>query len=195
MSRTSSFANCPSGPQTSAISWNLSTPSGVLAFLQTQLDQVERVVFMTMDDDLHFIPHDPRNGEPHIFQTSQESNVQAVGMMYRVLNKELLFEKLSDHSFNGVDLRVKFNVADSLMPVNDGTIGVHFVNGKPVLGKTGYDVEVNISVEWFSSLIMGVIDFKKLWMYRHVDVSEDSYVKVLNKLFHVSKKPETIEDF
>lgn len=46
--------------------------SGLLTFLQTQL---ERVVFMTMDDDLHFIPIDPRNGEPHIFQTSQESNV------------------------------------------------------------------------------------------------------------------------
>jgi hypothetical protein len=46
--------------------------TGLLTFLQTQL---ERVVFMTMDDDLHFIPIDPHNGEPHIFQTSQESNV------------------------------------------------------------------------------------------------------------------------
>jgi predicted acetyltransferase len=174
---------------------NSGTLSGLLAFLQTQLDQVERVVFMTMDDDLHFIPHDPRNGEPHIFQTSQESNVQAVGMMYRVLNKELLFEKLADHSFNWVDLKVKFNVADSFMPVNDGSIVVHFVNGKPVLGKTGYDVEVDINVEWFSSLVMGVIDFEKLWMYGHVQVSEESYVGVLDRLFHVAKKPETIEDF
>lgn len=169
--------------------------SGLLAFLQTQLDQVERVVFMVMDDDLHFIPHDPRNGEPHIFQTSQESNVQAVGMMYRVLNKELLFEKLADHSFNGVDLKVKLNVADSFLPVNDGEMVVHFFKGKPVLGKTGYDVEVSLPVEWFSSLVMGVIDFEKLWMYGHVDVSDESYVESLNRLFHVAKKPETIEDF
>ena len=102
---------------------------------------------------------------------------------------------LADHSFNGVDLKVKFNVADSFMPVNDGSIVVHFVNGKPVLGKTGYNVEVSINVEWFSSLIMGVIDFKKLWMYGHIEVSDDSYVKTLDRLFHVSKKPETIEDF
>ncbi len=168
---------------------------GTLAFLQTQLDQVERVVFMTMDDDLHFIPHDPRNGEPHIFQTSQESNVQGVGMMYRVLNKELLFKKLAPHSFNGVDLKVKFNVEDSFLPENDGSLVVHFAKGKPVLGKTSYDVEVSIPVEWFSSLIMGVIDFEKLWIYGNVDVSDESYVETLDKLFHVAKKPETTEDF
>jgi predicted acetyltransferase len=169
--------------------------SGLLAFLQTQLDQVERVVFLTMDDDLHFIPHDPRNGEAHIFQTSQESNVQAVGMMYRVINKELLFKKLSDHSFNGVELKVKFNVADSFLPENDGSVVIHFMEGKPLLGKPGYDVEVSIPVEWFSSLIMGVIDFEKLWMYGHVEVSDESYVETLDTLFHVAKKPETTEEF
>jgi predicted acetyltransferase len=146
--------------------------SELLAFLQTQLGQVERVVFLTMDDDLHFIPHDPRNGEPHIFQTSQESNVQAVGMMYRVINKELLFEKLGDHNFNGVDLKVKFNVADRFLSDNDGSVVVHFVDGKPVLGKSGHDIEVSIPVEWFSCLIMGVVDFEKLWMYGHVEVSD-----------------------
>lgn len=169
--------------------------SAMLGFLQTQLDQVERVVVITMDDDLHFIPHDPRNGEPHIFHTSQESNQQGVGMMYRVINKELFFEKLADHSFNGVDLRVKFNVADSFMPVNDGAIVVHFVDGKPVLGETGYDVEVDIDVEWFSSLVMGVVDFRKLWVYGLAEVSDEAYVDVLDRLFHVAKKPITTEDF
>lgn len=168
--------------------------SSLLAFLQTQLDQVEKVVFITMDDDFHFIPHDPRNGEPHIFYTSQESNIQAVGIMYRVINKELLFEKLSDHSFNDVDLKVRFDVEDTFLPVNDGSIVVHFENGKPKSGKS-YDVVVSLKVEWFSSLVMGVVDFEKLWMYGHIEISDDSYIEKLRKLFHVPKKPETIEEF
>ena len=167
----------------------------LLSFLQTQLDQVERIEFTTMDDDLHFIPHDPRNGEPHIFFTSQESNVQGVGMMYRVLNKDFLFKKLAAHNFNGVDIKVRFNVADSFLTENDGSIVVHFINGKAMLGQMEFDVEVDINVEWFSSLVMGVIDFEKLWMYGHAEVSDEFYVEKLDRLFHVAKKPETIEEF
>ncbi len=64
-----------------------------------------------------------------------------------------------------------------------------------MLGQTEFDVVVDINVEWFSSLVMGVIDFEKLWMYGHAEVSDESFVGTLNRLFHVSRKPETIEEF
>jgi len=86
-----------------------------------------------MDDDLHFLAKDPRNREPHIFFTSQESNVLGVGMMYRVLDKEGFIRKL-DHNFNGVSLNVRFNVVDSFLLSNHGSLVVHFEGGKPVLG-------------------------------------------------------------
>ena len=167
---------------------------GLLAFLQTQLDQVERIEFTAMDDDLHFLSDDPRNGEPHIFFTSQESNVQGVGMMYRVLDKEGFIREL-DHDFNGVSLNVRFNVKDTFLPSNNGSMVVHFEGGKPVIGESGCDVEVSLNVEWFSSLVMGVVDFRKLWLYGMVEVSDESYVEKLDTLFHVAKKPETIEEF
>ena len=59
---------------------------GLLGFLAAQLDQVERVVINTFDDDLHFVPLDPRDGAPGMFYTSQETNVQGVGIMYRVID-------------------------------------------------------------------------------------------------------------
>jgi len=89
-----------------------------------------------MDDDLHFLAKDPRNREPHIFFTSQESNVLGVGMMYRVLDKEGFIRKL-DHNFNGVSLNVRFNVVDSFLLSNHGSLVVHFEGGKPVLGGEG----------------------------------------------------------
>ncbi len=168
--------------------------SRLLAFLQTQLDQVDRVEFITLDDDLHYISSDPRNGTPHIFYINQESNVQGVGLMYRILNNKLFIEKLAPHDFNGVSLRVKFNVRDSFVPENDGPITVHFIDGKPSLGN-GFDVEVTLNVEYLSSLLMGVVDFRKLRTYGLVQASDEKYVETLDRLFHVVKKPETIEEF
>ena len=166
----------------------------LLAFLQTQLDQVERVVFMTHDDDLHYISKDPRNGAPHIFYINQESNVQGLGIMYRILDKKRFFKQLAPHSFNGENLRVKFCVEDSFVPENQGSITVHFRNGKPVVAD-GHDMEASLKIEYLSSLLMGVVDFRKLWMYGLVELSDESYLDQLDRLFHVRRKPETIEEF
>jgi predicted acetyltransferase len=170
--------------------------SGLMSFLGAQLDQVDRVVLNTQDDDWHFILKDPRNGVPHIFYTSQETNVQGVGIMYRVIDVRGIWEELADHSFNGVSLKVKFTVRDSFLPENDGAVVVHFTDGKPVVvDDGGYDVEATLDVAWFSSLIMGVVDFRKLWAYGRVTLSDVSYVELLNRLFHADRKPETIEEF
>jgi predicted acetyltransferase len=168
--------------------------SRLLAFLQTQLDQVDRIVFMTYDDDMHYVSRDPRNGVPHIFYINQESNVQGLGVMYRILNKEQFFKQLALHDFNGENIRVRFNVMDSFVPENDGPITVHFKEGRPVIAE-GYDVEVSLNIEYLSSLLMGVVDFKKLWTYNLLKVSDESYLDQLDRLFHVRKKPETIEEF
>jgi hypothetical protein len=42
---------------------------------------------------------------------------------------------------------------------------------------------------------MGVVDFRKLWAYGRVTLSDVSYVELLNRLFHADRKPETIEEF
>jgi hypothetical protein len=169
---------------------------GLLGFLAAQLDQVERVVINTFDDDLHFVPRDPRDGVPSMFYTSQETNVQGVGIMYRVIDARGVWEELEGHGFNGVSLRVKLTVRDSFLPENDGSVVVHFTEGSPkVVDDGGYDVEVGLDVAWFSSLIMGVVDFRKLWAYGMAEVSDESYVDTLDGLFHVDVKPETIEEF
>jgi len=169
---------------------------GLLGFLAAQLDQVERVVINTFDDDLHFVPRDPRDGAPSMFYTSQETNVQGVGIMYRVIDARGVWEELEGHGFNGVTLRVKLTVRDSFLPENDGSMVVHFTEGRPeVVEEDGYDVEVALDVAWFSSLVMGVVDFRKIWNYAMAEVSDESYVDPLDGLFHVDGKPETIEEF
>ncbi len=169
---------------------------GLMSFLAAQLDQVERIVLNTQDDCWHFLLGDPRDGVPNIFYTSQETNVQGVGIMYRVIDTRGIWKELTDHSFNGVSLRVKLTVRDSFVPENDGSVVVHFTDGKPEVVDGGdYDVEASMDISWFSSLVMGVVDFRKLRTYGRAEVSDESYVDTLDRLFHADKKPETIEEF
>ena len=169
---------------------------GLMSFLSVQLDQVDRVVLNTQDDDWHFILKDPRDGVPHMFYTSQETNVQGLGIMYRVIDTRGIWEELADHSFNGVSLRVKLTVRDSFIPENDGSVVIHFTDGKPkVVDGGGYDVEINLDVAWFSSLIMGVVGFRKLWMMGLTEASDEGYVDELDTLFWARSRPVTIEEF
>jgi predicted acetyltransferase len=165
----------------------------LLSFLHTQLDQVERIEFLTYDGDLHFLPKDPTDGSDHIFFINQQSNVQGLGIMYRILNKERFIEDLSSTRLNPETVRVRFMVNDSFLPVNQGNMTVHFKEGKPEIGE-GYDVTISLNIEYLSSLLMGVVDFKKIWTYGLLEISDSSYVKLLDGLFQLPR-PETIEEF
>ena len=168
--------------------------SRLMAFLQTQLDQVDRIIFQTFDDDLHYVSKDPRNGVPHIFYINQESNVQGLGIMYRILDNKRFFNELTNHNFNNENIRVRFIVHDNFHLENNGDFTVHFREGSPKVSE-GHDVTISMNIEHFSSLLMGVVDFRKLRTYSLAEVSDESYVEQLDRLFHVSRKPETIEEF
>ena len=116
--------------------------------------------------------------------------------MYRVIDTRGIWEELAGHGFNGVSLKTKLTVRDSFLPENDGAVVVHFKDGKPVVVDDGdYDVGVILDVAWFSSLIMGVVDFRKLWMMGRAEVSDEGYVDALDTLFHAQRRPVTIEEF
>lgn len=168
----------------------------ILTFLGSQLDQVDRIVFETSDDDLHFLPSDPRDGEQGMYYTCWETNRQALGIMYRVLDTRRLFEALSGHDFNSESLRLRLTIRDSFLPDNQGSTLIQFRGGEAkVLDRGKHDVEVTMNVEWFSSLIMGVVDLKPLVTYGLAEVSDPAHVEGLDRLFHSREKPITMEEF
>jgi predicted acetyltransferase len=170
--------------------------SAILAFLGTQLDQVDRVVFETSDDDFHLLSSDPRDGEQAMYYTCWETNRQALGIMYRVLDTRHLFETISSHDFNGETLRLKLTIRDTFFPENQGSTLIQFKGGEAkVLDGGMHDAEATMNVEWFSSLIMGVVDFRSLWTYRLATVSDLAHVEAINRIFHSREKPITMEEF
>ena len=80
---------------------------------------------------------------------------------------------------------------DSFFKENEGSTLIHFVNGKPHLKDKGrHDVEIHLDVSDFSSLIMGVVNFKTLFEYRLAEISDTNYLGTVNTIFITEEKPK-----
>ena len=170
---------------------------GLFAFLHAQNDQIEEVVIHTQEPEFHYLFHDPRNGQhpmmPHVFQ---QSNVQGLGIMYRVINVPRLFTVLKEHNFGNQTCHVRFTIDDSFFPENAGSYDVAFVNGRFQPSSTApVQVEVKLDIAEFSSLVVGAVEFKQLHRLGCVAISDPAYVETLQKLFYTDQKPMCMSSF
>jgi len=170
---------------------------GILSFLHSQADQVRFINYNTQDNDFHFLPHDPRNHTDSLIPSvGHESSRQGVGIMYRVIDTPGLFRRLKDHDFGGQTCKLKITVRDSFYPEHNGSYSIRFKNGKAAVMKSGKpDVEITLDVAEYSSLVMGSVPFKKLHTYGLADISDKSYLDVVNRLFLPEAKPICMTDF
>jgi predicted acetyltransferase len=170
------------------------TPEALLelmTFLQSQADQIRRIILNTQDEGFHHILQDPRNGNPDLIPSVyHESNVQGVGLMYRVIDVPGIFDLLKGHNFGGQTLHLALTIEDSFLPENAGTTLLSFEGGYAELDtEKEAEVEVAIDIAEFSSLLMGVIDFGRLYHYGLADISDKAYVDLVDQLFAVRDKP------
>jgi predicted acetyltransferase len=165
--------------------------ASLFGFLHSQADQVRRVVFNTQDEDFYHALRDPRNGTGKLLpDVYHESNTQGVGIMYRVLDTPGIFTLLRDHNFGIEDCTLKLMVRDSFFPENDGSTILQFRQGRPSVQTGGeYDIEIALDVAEFSSLLMGAVRFTSLYNYGLVEISDQSEVDTIDRLFRTERKP------
>jgi predicted acetyltransferase len=85
----------------------------MLYFFHTQDDQIYRIVINLPDEDFHYLCADPRDDSDNMFApVYHETNLQGVGLMYRVVNTRKLFELLHDNNFGNQDLKLTLNISD-----------------------------------------------------------------------------------
>lgn len=170
--------------------------SQLIGFLASQIDQAAFIIMDSQDDDFHFLLDYPHNGRPYEVELHHQSNVQEVGICYRVLNVSRVFEILADRNFANANLKLKITVEDSFYPQNQGSTIVEFTDGYPTLlnKNDDFDVEISMDIAEFSSMIMGAIGFQKLYYYDLADISDKMYILTINKMFH-SEKPICISRF
>jgi predicted acetyltransferase len=163
----------------------------LLTFLHTQADQIRQVIIDTQDDALHHIFFDPRDGSDNfIAGLYQESNLQGVGIMYRAVDLRALFGALGAVDFGGQSCALKITLRDSFFGPNEGDVVVRFDSGRPSVRDGGdHEVAIALDVAEFSSLVMGVVSFKKLYSYGLAQISDPRYLDTMTRLFAVEDKP------
>ena len=128
---------------------------------------------------------------------AHESNIQGVGLMYRVLDVRKIFGLLKGHNFGGQSCRLRMNIKDSFIPKNQGIYMLNFTDGRARLGKTtdNWDVEIDLDISDFSSLLMGAVDFESLYRYGQADISSSAHLKTINRIFKTDRKPVCMTEF
>lgn len=170
---------------------------GLISFLRSQGDQAQFIIMPTFDEHFHFLPFDPRNHTDRLLAGfAHETNTQGTGVMYRVIDTPGLFSALKNHNFNNQTCRMKITINDSFLISNNKSFIVSFDKGKAKLHKKEIsEVEIKLDVAEFSSMILGVIDFRTLYNYGLVDISDRKYVETVNSTFKTDTKPVTTTQF
>lgn len=169
----------------------------LLTFLHSQADQINRIVMNTQDEYFHHLLSDPRNGTNNILPpVYHESNVSGVGLMYRIIDVPQVFNQLAKRSFNGQSCKLKLTIGDSFLEENEGSTVIHFIDGYPTVANGGeYEVEVQMDISDFSSLLLGAVPFAQLYTYGLAQLSNPAYISTLNKLFWTDAKPKCTTPF
>ena len=167
----------------------------LMAFLRSQLDQVKQIIIETQDEDFHYLMTNPWNGTRSSVGLHHRTNIQEIGICYRVINVSRVFEVLKNRNFNATNLTLKITVEDSFYPKNNGSTIVQFKNGFPtIMENLECEVAITLDISDFSSMIMGAIGFKKLYDYKLANISNKIYILTVDKLF-TSVKPVCISRF
>lgn len=171
--------------------------SELLTFIHSQDDQFDRIIYETQDDRFHVLLNDPRNGSGNLLMGLwHEVNTQGTGIMYRVIDVPRLFAELADHDFGGQTCRLRIALTDTFMPENGRDWVVDFVDGRAALiDSDEADVTVSMDVSEFSSLITGALGFRRLFDYGLAELSDQSYLETVDRLFHTDQPPFCMTHF
>ena len=171
--------------------------SELLSFLHSLDDQVERIVINTQDESFHHLLSDPGNRSGNLLPSVfHESNTQGLGLMYRVTGLPALFSRPNKVRFGRETCRLKITLKDSFMAENEDSVIVQFEEGLASLDANGkFEAEIRLDVADFSSMFMGVIDFKRLRAYGLVEGSHAKHADRINRLFSTESRPVCMTTF
>ncbi|MDZ5471528.1 GNAT family N-acetyltransferase [Bacillus sp. 31A1R] len=171
--------------------------SKLSTFLQSQNDQIARIELTTQDDDIEFFIADPRNGSNRLIPSVyHESNSAGVGIMYRIINIEKFIKQLGEYRFNQETFTLEIDIIDSFIEEQSRKVVIDFNDGKASISQEkSADVKISIDISDLSSLLMGAVQFQKLYQYGRVVVNLEEKVSQVDELFSTLQKPLCITAF
>jgi predicted acetyltransferase len=110
--------------------------------------------------------------------------------MYRFIDVREAVSLMGGYDFGPGKLTVHLNITDSFLPANSTGIVIEFRDGRAKLTKMqSADVELRMDISDFSSLLMGVIQLRRLHTFGLVELSDSAYLEQIDKLFSFPERP------
>jgi predicted acetyltransferase len=166
----------------------------LMGYLKSQKDQVELVIFNTADEHFHNIFSNPLNDTKNYIPYGYlETNTQAIGVMYKILDIKMAFKQCSRH-YNYVNLKVRFLVEDDYNSSTTEEI-VCFNRGEVSLEELEYDVSVKMKHSDFSSLFLACTSVSGLYNIGLLEIDDKEKLEILDLAFYYPQKPVCYTDF
>lgn len=162
-------------------------------FLNTQADQVNRVILNTQDDDIEFLISESRNGSHHLIPSVyHETKTSGIGLMYKIIDVPKFLLQLPTEHLSGKTYQLGLIVKDSfhsdepqkwLISYRKGMLTVD----EYILNST--DIELEVDITDLSSIAMGSVSVDKLYQYGRLNINKPEDLAVIKQLFSHSQKP------
>lgn len=163
-------------------------------FLQTQADQIKRIVLNTFDPEFYHLLKDVRKGNDELFPSVYHDSFSAgIGVMYKIIDLKKFFTVAEN--FGKVNIVIKFKIKDSFAGASLKTQIVSFNQGKCVVVKKDPDVELTMEISDFSALVMGSLSFKQAFKHGKAKLTNEKYAEKIHRLFYTEAKPQCLNWF
>ena len=179
---------------------DVQTLKALLAGLRMQADLAQSVVIRSGEPDFyHLLESCQDMSGGYIDFGFLQTNVSAVGTMYKICDFRSFIEAASHRQFPAADLTAGFAVTDDVTGSQE-YFAVKFDSGRwtYLTGEDAYeDAEVHVKCRRsdLSSLFMGSGEFGGLVRLGVMTADKPEYVRTLDILLHAEQKPFTNTDY
>lgn len=175
----------------------------LLGFLRNQADEAQSVVIRTGEPDFYHLLDNAQDLSGNYINFGYlQSNISAVGTMYKVVNPYRFVELSAHRCFEPAEMTVEFRYEDELAHCED-SLKIAFV--KDESGECSHwaaapldkacDAVVKLKKSDLSSLLMGVCSLGSLVRLGAAQISDSGYLQQLDRLFECGQKPFSNSDF
>lgn len=166
-------------------------------FLNSQMDQVKRIQYMTYDPDFyHYFANSVNESKEYYHLIHQNFSFEKTGLMYKIANPVDFMENLNPKTFETQNLKVRFIIENELSQKNKKFILTYnFAIGKIVNNDSNVDLTLTMNLARFSSILMGSLSFSSAAKHGLVEIDNKNYIDCVDKLFRTKNMPTGYNEF
>lgn len=169
----------------------------LLGALKLQEDLAQTVILRTGEEDFHHLLDDPQDvSKNYIDYGFLQTNVSAVGTMFKLVDGETFVGKTAYRPFPAGDLTAAFRFRDEMTGC-EKQLRIAFADGRWAVAAAGSTANVTVTCRQgdLASLLMGSCELEAMLRLGAVTVDDNAKAQELAHLLHCGQRPWLNSDY